>query len=244
MKPAGLIARDTGPLIGYDRMKDARKIKASLKRLTGDDGAYYSCLARYELGHFDDIATVALEKKEEPAEMAKRVLAGLQQELNAQEWAASEEAPVDNSPGRKKKSKLYMKFNSEEAFEEIKGHLRILTGSDELYQQIMEKHGFKAPTDIPSHDAGIPVYKALCVERNRIQLDRETIAAASKQVGPERAKELMQVLRDAYDTLGAGTFFQVLDKWGAPTIDEAVRSFNLQYIMKELLDISEERKQH
>jgi len=236
----GIIARDAGPLIGYDRMKKARKFKADLKRLTHDDGAYYSCLARYELGHFDQIATVAIEKNEEPAALAERVLSGLQQELNAQEWAASEEAPVDNSP-RKTKSKLFMKFNSAEAFEEIRGHLRILTENDDLYQQIMEKHGFKTPADIPNHDAGIPVYKALCVERNRIQLDRETIRAAARQVGPERAKELMQVMRDAYDTLGCGTFFSVLDKWGCPTIDEAVRSYNLGNIMNELREIQEYR---
>lgn len=241
MKPAGLVARDTGPLVGYDRMKEARKLKASMKRLTGDDGAYYSCLARFELGHFDQIATVAIEHKEEPAIMAERALVALRQELNVLEWEASESAPVDNSPG-KKKSKLFMKFNSEEAFEEIKGHLRILTGNDDLYHQIMEKHGFKTPADIPNHDAGIPVYKALCVERNRIQMDRETIRAAAKQVGPERAKELMQVLRDAYDTLGAGAFFGVLDKWGCPTIDEAIRSYNLQHILDELLKISESRK--
>jgi hypothetical protein len=242
MKPIGLIARDNGPLIGYDRMKESRKIKASLKRLTHDDGAYYGCLARYEIGHFDQIATVAIENKEEPAAMAERVLAGLRQELNVREWEASEAAPVDNSP-RKAKSKLHMKFNSEEAFEEIRGHLRILTGNDECYQSIMRRHNFEKPTDIPHHDAGIPVYKALCVERNRIQMERETLAAAAKQVGPDKAKELLTVLKDAYETLGAGVFFGVLDKWGCPTIDEAIRSYNLGNIMKELERINEERKQ-
>lgn len=236
MKPIGLVARDTGPLLPFDLMKEARRLKAELKRVTGNDSAYYSVLARFELGHFNQIAEDAAE--ESPA-LANRVLAGLQTELNAQTWAASENGPVDTSG--KKKSKLFIQFTSEEAFEEVRDHLRILE-TPNFYQETLRSFGYEKASDIPTHDAGVKVYRALCIERNRIQLERETVAIASKQVGLERAKELMQVLRDAYETLGAGAFFGCLDKFGCPTIDHAVRSFDLPNILSDLKRIVDERK--
>ncbi len=241
MKPIKLIARDSGMGLSFDTMKEARKLKSELKKLTNDDSAYYAVLARFELGHFDQVATVALEKHKEPSAYAKEVMAALQMEINAASWAAAEDAPIGPAKAKKGKSKLHMKFNSEEAYEEVRDHLRIL-GVPEFYDQTLRSFGYAKASDIPTHDAGVPVYKALCVERNRIQLERETIGKASKVVGPEKAKDLMKVLRDAHDTLGAGTFFEVLDKYGCPTIDIAIGSYDLAKILTELLEISEKRK--
>ncbi len=240
MKPISLIARDTGPLLSFGTMKDARKLKGELKRLTTNDSAYYAVLARFELGHFDQIATVALEKAKEPAAYAKEVLNALQMEINAAAWAGAEEAPIEAPKAKKGKSKLFMKFNSEEAYEEVREHLRLL-GVPDFYDLTLKAFGYAKATDIPTHDAGVPVYKALCVERNRIQLERETLGEAAKRVGMDRAKELLQTLKDAHDTLGAGAFWGVLDKWGCPTTEFALRSENLANIMAELKEISDYR---
>ncbi len=239
MKPIKLIARDTGPLLSFDSMKEARKLKAELKRLTTNDSAYYAVLARFELGHFDQIATVALEKGKEPADYATEVKKALRMEINAAEWASAESAPAPTA--KKRKDKLPgMKFTGEDAFEELRDHLRIL-GAPDFYQKTLESFGYKSASEIPSHDHGVKVARALSIERNRIQLERETIAIASKSVGPERAKELMQTLKDAHDTLGGGAFWGCLDKWGCPTTDYAVRSENLEQILAELKEICDYR---
>jgi len=242
MDPVKLIARDTGlGMLSFETMKAARKLKSELKKLTTNDSAYYAVLARFELGHFDQIATVALEKQKEPAAYAKEVMNTLQMEINAASWAAAESAPVEPAKGKKSKSKLFMKFNSEEAFHEIRDHLRIL-GAPGFYDQTLKQFNYTQASDIPTHEAGIPVYKALCVERNRIQMERETLGKAAKVVGPERARDLMNVFREAHDKLGAGTFFQVLDEFGCPTIDIALASYDLEKILAKFLQISEERK--
>jgi len=240
MKSVKLIARDTGPLLSFDSMKEARKLKSELKRLTTNDSAYYAVLARFELGHFDQVATVALEKQKEPAAYAKEVMSALQMEINAAAWAGAEDAPVEPAKGKKSKSKLFMKFNSEEAYQEVREHLKLL-GVPDFYDLTLKAFGYTKATDIPTHDAGVPVYKALCVERNRIQLERETLGDAAKRVGMDRAKELLQTLKDAHDTLGAGAFWGVLDKWGCPTTEFALRSHNLVNIMAELKEISDYR---
>lgn len=241
MKPAKLIAKDTGPLLSFDSMKDARKLKSELKKLTGDDSAYYGILGRYELGHFDQIATVALEKQKEPAIYAKEVMNALQMEINALSWAAAEDAPAEPAKPKKGKSKLFMKFNSEEAFQEVREHLRLLTGTDDFYFKVLNAYGYKTPSDIPTHDDGIKPYKDMCTERNRVQLERETIAAAAKHVGMERAPEVIITLRRTYDLLGPGPFFAVLDEFGCPTIDHAVRSYRLGEIMAKLKDVVDYR---
>lgn len=238
MKPVKLIARDTGPLLSFEVMKDARKLKGELKKLTGSDSAYYAVLARFELGHFDQIATVALEKQKEPAAYAKEVMNALQMEINAAEWQAAESAPPST---KKKQNKIGLRFTSEEAFEEIRDHLRIL-GAPDFYAKTLSSFGYATASDIPSHDDGVKVYRALSIERNRIQLERETIAVAARRVGPERAKELMQTLKDAHDTLGGGAFWGILDKYGCPTTDYAVRSEHLEQILTELRDEVERRK--
>ncbi len=241
MKPIKLIASDSGMgFLSFDTMKEARKLKGELKRLTTNDSAYYAVLARFELGHFDQIATVALEHSKEPAAYAKEVLNALQMEINAAAWAGAEDAPVGAPKAKKNKSKLFMKFNSEEAFEEMRDHLRIL-GAADFYEKTLAMFKYAKASDIPTHDMGVPVYKALCAERNRIQMERETLGAAAKRVGMDKAKELLQVLRDAHDTLGGGAFWGVLDKWGCPTTEYALASDNLESIMKELKEISDYR---
>ncbi len=242
MKPIKLIARDSGPLLSFDSMKEARKLKAELKRLTTNDSAYYSVLARFELGHFDDIATVALEKGKEPTAYAAEVKKALQMEINAAEWAATESGPVEPpAKGKKPKSKLFLKFNSEGAFDEVREHLKILTGSDDFYHKVLNAYGYKTPSDIPTHDDGVKPYRDMCIERNRVQLEHETIAAAAKHVGIERAPEVIITLRRTYDLLGAGAFFAVLDEYGAPTIDEAIRSYRLAEIMAKLKEVVDYR---
>lgn len=229
MKPIGLVARDTGPQVSFEIQKEARAFKSELKRLTQDNSAYYSVLARFELGHFNQIPEVAAEAKQEPAELAKRVLTALQMEVNAQTWAASENAPVPAKTG-----KLFMAFTSDKAFEEVRDHLRILTGNDDFYLKTMRAFGYEKASDIPTHEAGIKPYRELCIERNRVQMEHETVAAAARQVGPERAREVIETLRKTYELLGTGPFFAVLDKFGCPTIDEAIRSYRLAEIMTEL----------
>ncbi len=241
MKPVKLIARDSGPLLSFDTMKEARRLKGELKRLTTNDSQYYACLARFELGHFDQIATVALEKGKEPAAYAKEVLNALQMEINAAAWAGAEDAPTDTPKTKKNKSKLFLKFNSEGAFDEVREHLKILTGSDDYYHKVMAAYGYKTPSDIPTHEDGIKPYRDLCTERNRVQLEHETIAAAAKHVGMERAPEVIITLRRTYDLLGPGPFFAVLDEHGCPTIDDAIRSYRLGEIMAKLKDVVDYR---
>ncbi len=243
MKPIKLIAKDTGPLLSFELMKEARKYKSELKKLTTNDSAYYAVLARYELGHFDDIATVSPEKGKEPSDYAKEVLTALKMEINAVEWVAAEADPVEpkGKPATKNKSKLFLKFNSEGAFEEVREHLRLLTGDDSYYNKTMLSFGYQSANDIPSHDAGVKVYRELCVERNRIQLEHETVSAAAKHVGADRAKELILTMRRSYEVLGPGPFYAVLDKYGCPTVDEAIRSLRLAEIMENLKDVIDYR---
>jgi hypothetical protein len=244
MKSIKLIAKDTGPLISFELMKEAAKHKAALKRLTTNDSAYYAVLGRFEVGHFDhSLAEVALNTGKEPADYAREVLKALHMEVNAAEWMNPEAGPVEPKPKAtaKGKSKLFMKFNSEGAFEEVREHLRLLTGDDSYYNKTMLSFGYRSPNDIPSHDAGVKVYRELCVERNRVQLEHETVSAAARHVGADRAKELILTMRRSYEVLGPGPFYAVLDKYGCPTVDEAIRSFRLVEIMENLKDVIDYR---
>lgn len=187
--------------LGFEGLKQFRKLRNELRKLTGNDAAYYGVLGSYRSSfavngfqHANEICPVD----------AQKVMNALIAEKNWFEWVATEEQP---EPKRKKKVRLFGAFDSAEQFDVMRQHLRHLTGSDDLFAAILKRHGFDSVDAIPNHDAGAKPYREMCAERNGLQLDRQEIATAIMAGFP---KEVVTTLQETREVIGRGVFYEIL----------------------------------
>ncbi len=174
-----MLAKDTGPLLSFERMKQARKFKAELKRLTSSDAAYYSVLERFGVEHFDQVP-----KGHDPEEYAKKVLESLRMEVNVCAWNA--ETP-------RATPKLFVPFNHYKEIEQVRADLESF-GEHAFYEKTLRRYDCKNIAELPVKE-GKKAYSELCLELNRLKVDADlsgTLGKCCEQLGQRMVLEIFK----------------------------------------------------
>lgn len=158
--------------VSFEDLKIFRQAKTAIKKAIGTEEPYYSVLHRFGLRHASEISS---------AEQQKAVADALAWEVNRAQW--------DAPPPKPKNAKKLIPFCWQEQFDDIRKHLLWLTESDDLFNQVLLKHGYGSVLEITGRKESIPVYKELAAKRNEIQLDRMT---------PEHEKHELKCMGERY----------------------------------------------
>lgn len=157
----------SGSLIGFAKLTELRALKAGMRKLAGNNDAYYRILAEHGYRHANEI---------DSGPKCAAIEQALTFERNSLAWETPPPAPKERK--RKKEAiPISRIFDIPAQFEQMRYHLHCLTGSNSFYEGVLAAHGV---TDLNNVDRKtvIAMIRKLCIERNRIQIERDPEQAA------------------------------------------------------------------
>lgn len=174
-----MLAHDTGPLLSFAKMKEARAFKAELKRLTGSDAAYYAVLERFGIEHFDQVP-----KGADPEKHAKTILDALRMEVNVCAW---------ESAGPPRPAKLFVPFNHYKELEQVRSDLQDF-GEEAFYDKTLKRYGCTSIAELPVKE-GKKAYQELCLKLNQAKADNgllDILEQSSDVIGARLFAEVLK----------------------------------------------------